>query len=69
MSNPGPPHWEALKWLIRYLRGTDNVGINFSKFFDSINLVGYVDSNYANEKDSRKSTTSYIFTLCGSCIS
>ncbi|KAL2250110.1 UNVERIFIED_CONTAM: Retrovirus-related Pol polyprotein from transposon TNT 1-94 [Sesamum indicum] len=69
MSNPEPPHWEALKWLLRYLRGTDNVGINFSKFSDSINLVGYVDSNYANEKDSRKSTTSYIFTLCGSCIS
>ncbi|KAL2250907.1 UNVERIFIED_CONTAM: Retrovirus-related Pol polyprotein from transposon TNT 1-94 [Sesamum indicum] len=69
MSNPGPPHWEALKWLLRYLRGTDNIGINFSKFSDSVNLIGYVDSNYANEKDSRKSTTSYIFTLCGSCIS
>ncbi|KAL2254482.1 UNVERIFIED_CONTAM: Retrovirus-related Pol polyprotein from transposon TNT 1-94 [Sesamum indicum] len=69
MSNPGPPHWEALKWLLRYLRGTDNIGINFSKFSVSVNLIGYVDSNYANEKDSRKSTTSYIFTLCGSCIS
>ncbi|KAL2231326.1 UNVERIFIED_CONTAM: Retrovirus-related Pol polyprotein from transposon TNT 1-94 [Sesamum indicum] len=69
MSNPGPPHWEALKWLLRYLCGTDNIGINFSKFSDSVNLIGYVDSNYANEKDSRKSTTSYIFTLCGSCIS
>ncbi|KAL2239854.1 UNVERIFIED_CONTAM: Retrovirus-related Pol polyprotein from transposon TNT 1-94 [Sesamum indicum] len=69
MSNPGPPHWEALKWLLRYLRGTDNIGINFSKFSDSVDLIGYVDSNYANERDSRKSTTSYIFTLCGSCIS
>ncbi|KAL2252662.1 UNVERIFIED_CONTAM: Retrovirus-related Pol polyprotein from transposon TNT 1-94 [Sesamum indicum] len=27
------------------------------------------DSNYANDRDSRKSTSSYIFTLCGSCIS
>ncbi|XP_047330237.1 secreted RxLR effector protein 161-like [Impatiens glandulifera] len=33
------------------------------------NLVGYVDSNYANDRDNRKSTTSYVFTLCGSCIS
>ncbi|KAL2243390.1 UNVERIFIED_CONTAM: Retrovirus-related Pol polyprotein from transposon TNT 1-94 [Sesamum indicum] len=69
MSNPGPPHWEALKWLLRYLRGTDNIGINFSKFSDSVGLIGYVDSNYANERDSRKSTTSYIFTLWESCIS
>ena len=59
MSNPGPPHWEALKWLLRYLRGTDNIGINFSKFSDSVDLIGYVDSNYANEKDMK---------LCGSCI-
>ncbi|KAK4390450.1 hypothetical protein Sango_2108300 [Sesamum angolense] len=32
-------------------------------------LVGYVDSNYANDRDNRKSTTSYVFTLCGACIS
>ncbi|KAL0319279.1 UNVERIFIED_CONTAM: Retrovirus-related Pol polyprotein from transposon TNT 1-94 [Sesamum angustifolium] len=31
--------------------------------------VGYVDSNYANDRDSRRSTTSYVFTLCGACIS
>ncbi|KAL0427170.1 UNVERIFIED_CONTAM: Retrovirus-related Pol polyprotein from transposon TNT 1-94 [Sesamum latifolium] len=27
------------------------------------------DSNYANDRDSRRSTTSYVFTLCGACIS
>ncbi|KAL2248134.1 UNVERIFIED_CONTAM: Retrovirus-related Pol polyprotein from transposon TNT 1-94 [Sesamum indicum] len=27
------------------------------------------DSNYANDRDSRKSTTSYMFTFCNSCIS
>ncbi|KAL2247829.1 UNVERIFIED_CONTAM: Retrovirus-related Pol polyprotein from transposon TNT 1-94 [Sesamum indicum] len=69
MSNPGPPHWEALKWLLKYLHGSENVDILFSKRGENTQLVGYVDSDYANDWDSRKSTTSYIFTFCGSGIS
>ena len=45
------------------------IGITFSKYSAHAHLVGYVDSNYANDRDSRKSTTSYMFTFCGSCIS
>ncbi|KAL0322888.1 UNVERIFIED_CONTAM: Retrovirus-related Pol polyprotein from transposon TNT 1-94 [Sesamum angustifolium] len=69
MSNPGTIHWEALKWLFRYLNGSNNSGIKFSKCSEGIKLIGYVDSNYANDRDSRRSTTSYVFTLCGACIS
>ena len=46
-----------------------DVGLTFSKCSECVKLVGYVDSNYANDRDNRKSTTSYVFTLCGSCIS
>ncbi|KAL0428360.1 UNVERIFIED_CONTAM: Retrovirus-related Pol polyprotein from transposon TNT 1-94 [Sesamum latifolium] len=69
MSNAGSPHWEALKWLLRYLIKSVNTGITFSKCSKGVKLIGYVDSNYANDKDSRRSTTSYVFTLCGACIS
>ncbi|XP_047309565.1 secreted RxLR effector protein 161-like [Impatiens glandulifera] len=69
MSNPGIPHWNALKWLLRYLKSTVDVGLTFSKCSVGTKLVGYVDSNYANDRDNRKSTTFYVFTLCGSCIS
>ncbi|KAK4382368.1 Retrovirus-related Pol polyprotein from transposon TNT 1-94 [Sesamum angolense] len=41
MSNPGPSHWEALKWLLRYLNGSDNYGITFSKNPQGASLVGY----------------------------
>ncbi|KAK4411823.1 Retrovirus-related Pol polyprotein from transposon TNT 1-94 [Sesamum angolense] len=68
MSNTGPPHWEVLKWFLRYLNGSANLRIMFSKCSKGVDLTGYVDSNYANDRDSRRSTTSYIFTLCGSCI-
>ncbi|KAL7153110.1 hypothetical protein ABFS83_04G143500 [Erythranthe nasuta] len=69
MANPGMPHWEAVKWLMRYLRGYVRTWIEFSKCEKGIVLCGYVDSNYANNRDNRKSTTSYVFTLGGSCIS
>lgn len=69
MSNPGKPHWEAMKWLLRYLKHTSKCGLTFYKSPDDVSLVGYVDSNYANDRDNRKSTTSYVFTLCGACIS
>ncbi|KAL0391481.1 UNVERIFIED_CONTAM: Retrovirus-related Pol polyprotein from transposon TNT 1-94 [Sesamum latifolium] len=69
MSNAGTLHWEALKWLLRYLIKSENTGIRFSKCSEGVKLIGYVDSNYANDRDSRRSTTSYVFTLCGACIS
>ncbi|KAL0348088.1 UNVERIFIED_CONTAM: Retrovirus-related Pol polyprotein from transposon TNT 1-94 [Sesamum angustifolium] len=55
MSNPGTTHWDALKWLLRYVNGSDNSGIKFSKCSEGVKLVGYVDSNYANDRDSRRS--------------
>ncbi|KAL0331681.1 UNVERIFIED_CONTAM: Retrovirus-related Pol polyprotein from transposon TNT 1-94 [Sesamum angustifolium] len=41
MSNAGLPHWEALKWLLRYLNGSVNTGIKFSKNADGVSLVGW----------------------------
>ena len=69
MANPGKPHWEALKWLLRYLIQSMHYSLCFAKWENDIFVTGYVDSNYANDKDSRKSTTSYVFTVCGSCVS
>ncbi|GJW74440.1 retrotransposon protein, putative, ty1-copia subclass [Tanacetum coccineum] len=27
LANPGKNHWEAVKWILKYLRGTANVGL------------------------------------------
>ena len=32
-------------------------------------LIGYVDADYKQDLDGRKSTTGYVFTLGGGCIS
>jgi len=69
MSNPGKPHWNALKYLFRYINGFINIGLCYKIRYDNLDLVGYVDSDFAGDKDSRKSTTAYFFTLGGNCIS
>ena len=69
MSNFGPVRWEASKWLLRYLKLTTKYGLCYSKCDEGILLTSFVDSNYANDRDKRKSTTSYVFTVCRSCIS
>ena len=31
MANPGRQHWEAVKWIIRYLKGTSGKSLCFRK--------------------------------------
>ncbi|KAE8721509.1 hypothetical protein F3Y22_tig00015910pilonHSYRG00102 [Hibiscus syriacus] len=68
MSKPGKQHWEAVKWIFRYLKGTVGHGIVFGSQRDNPLVVGYVDSDYAGDLDNRRSTTGYVFTLGGGPI-
>jgi hypothetical protein len=67
MNNPGKEHWEAVKWILRYLRGTSTHALCFGG--SDIVLQGYVDSDMEGDKDSRRSTTGYVFTVGGTTIS
>nr|GEW91039.1 hypothetical protein [Tanacetum cinerariifolium] len=70
MHNPSEMHWEAVKCILRYLKGTNNIGLSFEKGRASPNgVVGYVDSDYAGDLDARKSLSSYIFSHCSFAIS
>ena len=60
MADPGKEHWNAVKWIFRYLTGTRDFGILFDQRA-STEAVGYVDSDYAGDLDSRKSMTGYVF--------
>ena len=67
MSRPGKQHWEAVKWILRYLRGSSDTCLYF--IGASLKLQGYVDADFAGDIDSRKSTTGIVFTLGGIAIS
>ncbi|CAM8956236.1 unnamed protein product [Rhodiola kirilowii] len=69
MSNPGKNHWLGMKYLLRYLSSTTNLGLVYDDFDSKHDIVGYVDSDYASNKDNRKSTTSFFSTWVGNCIS
>lgn len=63
LSNPGKEHWNAVKWIMRYLRGTADMKLCFGS--DKPTLVGYSDSDMAGDIDSRKSTSGYLITFAG----
>lgn len=70
MHDPGKGHWQAVKWILRYIHGTTDIGLKFERD-DRLgqNLVGYVDSDYAGDLDKRRSTTGYVFTLAKGPVS
>jgi hypothetical protein len=45
MNNPGKEHWEAVNWILRYLRSTSTHALCFGG--SKMVLQGYVDSNMA----------------------
>ncbi|KAA3484772.1 Retrovirus-related Pol polyprotein from transposon TNT 1-94 [Gossypium australe] len=57
-------HWQSVKWILKYLRGTSNTHLGFRR--SSKVLVGFVDSDYASDLDKRRSLTSYLFVF-GKC--
>jgi ATP-binding cassette subfamily B (MDR/TAP) protein 1 len=69
-ANLGEIHWEAVKWIMRYIKGTLDMGILFdARAMNAKILIGYVDFDHAQDLDKRRSTTGFVFTLGGGCIS
>lgn len=67
MANPGREHWNVVKRILRYIKGTSSVALCYGGL-DFI-VKGYVDSDCAGDLDKSKSTTGYVFTLIGGAVS
>ncbi|KAL3835280.1 hypothetical protein ACJIZ3_003671 [Penstemon smallii] len=67
LSNPGKEHWEAVKWIMRYLRGSSDLRLCFGS--EKPTLIGYTDSDMAGDIDSRKSTSGYLVSFAGGAVS
>jgi len=67
MSNPGRPHWEAAKWILRYLWGSTNLKLCFGS--SEPVLVAYTDADMAGDVDRSKSTSGYLITYAWGAVS
>ena len=67
LSNPGRLQWEAVKWIMRYLRGTSKLKLTFGN--GKLVLVCYTNSHMAMDVDNRRSTSGYLMTFSGGVIS
>jgi len=69
-ANPSLQHVTALKRILRYLAGTKNLGITYSKTAnnpDNNIFHGFADAAFANH-DDHKSTSGYVFLAAGGAI-
>lgn len=62
-SNYDNSHWQAVKRIFRYLKETCSWGILYSGGGSEAVLMGYLDSDFAGDVDTRRSTTGYVFEL------
>ena len=66
-SNPSPEHWTAINHILKDLRRTKDYMLIYGG--DELIPVGYTDSNFMSNKDSRKLTSGHLFTLGGGAVS
>jgi len=70
MESPKIEHMIAVKHILRYIKGTTNLGCCYVKNTkEDGNLVGFSDSDMAGDLDDRKSTMGVVYFLGNNPIS
>ncbi|WJZ98775.1 hypothetical protein VitviT2T_017282 [Vitis vinifera] len=67
-SSPTRRHWNGIKHILRYLRGTTDMGLFYSRESKQ-QLLGYADAGYLSDPHKGRSQTGYVFNYNGTAIS
>jgi hypothetical protein len=67
MQRPTTEYQQAVKRIIRYVAGTLDHGLYYLRCPGEAHLVGYSDSDHADDIDTSKSTSGILF-LFGKCL-
>ncbi|XXG85520.1 hypothetical protein AAC387_Pa11g0582 [Persea americana] len=65
-SNLGSDHRKAIVRVLRYLKYTQNYGLQYSRY--PTVLEGYCGANWISDTNDSKSTSGYLFTLGGAAV-
>jgi hypothetical protein len=68
MESPKDFHWKMAKRILRYVAGTLNFGLWYTKS-DDHHLSSYIDSDFAGNLDDRKNNSGHVFQLGTNLIS
>jgi len=66
LNKPSSKHLLAAKRVLRYLKGTANLGITYRP--PPMRLTGYSDADWAGDVNTRRSTTGYVVMLNNGAI-
>lgn len=73
-SDPGIVHWDAMMHLLRYIKGTLDLGITYRgpgqvliPIFKTLSC--YTDADWAGDKDKMRSTSGTLVLLAGGAVS
>ena len=61
-STPTQGHWNGIKHILRYLRGTMDMGLFYPKV-PKLELIGYADAGYMSDPHHGRSQTGYLLQV------
>ncbi|PHT68791.1 hypothetical protein T459_28278 [Capsicum annuum] len=67
LSNPRREHWNAVKWIMRYLCGPSSLSLYFG--IGKLIICGYTDLYMGGDVYTRKPTLGYLVTFTGGAMS
>lgn len=56
-------HWQYLKNVLKYLKGTEKLGLTYYRSSTNVRIFAFVDSDYAGDANDRKSTTGFFLKI------
>ena len=62
LKNPSHDHWLLAKKVLRYLKGTFDLGLVFKRS-ECLKLVRCCDSDWGGDPNDRRSTSGYCFKI------
>ncbi|MBW0539903.1 hypothetical protein O181_079618 [Austropuccinia psidii MF-1] len=67
LEKPGIRHWKAFLHILKYLRGTQELGLYYNRQCIP-GLIAFADADWGNCQITRRSTSGYLATLHGCLI-